>query len=124
VSMIVGPDLARTLAVNRQRLAVDADGWLQDLGVQPAAIAAGDARTAKLHALAARVALAIPGLRGYVGIDVVWNERGGPVVIEVNPRVTCAYVGLSAILQRNLAQDILALHPIAVDRNTSADLAA
>ena len=42
--------------------------------------------------------------------DRVWNEREGPVVIEVNPRVTCAYVGLSAILQHNLAADILAAH--------------
>ncbi|GAB3670066.1 ATP-grasp domain-containing protein [Ramlibacter alkalitolerans] len=124
LSMIVGPDLARALAVNRQRLAMDADGWLQDLGVQPAAIAPGDARTPMLHALAARVASAIPGLRGYVGVDVVWNEGGGPVVIEVNPRVTCAYVGLSAILRRNVAQDILALQPTALDSKASADVAA
>jgi len=110
VSMIVGPDLARPLAVNRQQLVVDAGGWLHDLGVQPAALAAGDARAATLHALAPRVAAAIPGLRGYVGIDLVWNEKEGPVVIEVNPRVTCAYVGLSAILHRNVAREVLALH--------------
>jgi len=63
-----------------------------------------------LRGLARQVAAAIPGLRGYVGIDVVWNERRGPVAIEVNPRVTCAYVGLSAALHRNLAADILAVH--------------
>jgi len=32
------------------------------------------------------------------------------VVIEVNPRVTCAYVGLSASLGRNLAAELLADH--------------
>jgi tyramine---L-glutamate ligase len=110
VSMVVGPDLALPLAVNRQRLVVDGQGWLRDLGVQPAAIAPGDPRAAPLHVLATRVASAIAGLRGYVGIDVVWNEGEGPVVIEVNPRVTCSYVGLSAILRRNVAQEILALH--------------
>ncbi|MEJ8838855.1 ATP-grasp domain-containing protein [Ramlibacter sp. AN1133] len=124
ISMIAGPDLARPLAINRQRLAMDAQGWLHDLGVQPAAIAAADARTATLHALASRVASAIPGLLGYVGIDVVWNEREGPVVIEVNPRVTCAYVGLSALLRRNVAQEILALHAAARSGEVAADVPA
>ena len=49
----------------------------------------------------------MPGLRGFVGIDLVWHEERGPVVIEVNPRVTCAYVGLSAALGRNLAAELL-----------------
>jgi predicted ATP-grasp superfamily ATP-dependent carboligase len=56
------------------------------------------------------VAKGIPGLRGFVGIDVVWHSRCGPVLIEVNPRVTCAYVGLSAALGRNLASDLLREH--------------
>lgn len=113
ISMLAGPDFAEAVAFNRQRLQVDAAGWLRDVGVQPAAIAPSDSRALSLSALAGRVAAAIPGLRGFVGIDVVWNEGEGPVVIEVNPRVTCAYVGLSAILRRNLAADILALqaHP-------------
>jgi predicted ATP-grasp superfamily ATP-dependent carboligase len=113
IAMIVGPVLARPVAVNRQRLHIDESGWLHDLGVQPAAIASSDPRAPALRALAQRVAAAMPGLRGYVGIDVVWNEGVGPVVIEVNPRVTCAYVGLSALLGRNLAADILAAHACA-----------
>jgi predicted ATP-grasp superfamily ATP-dependent carboligase len=110
VSLIVGPDLARPVAFNRQCLDIDGAGWLHDLGVRPAAIAPADPRAPQLHALAVRVAAVLRGLRGYVGIDMVWNERKGPVVIEVNPRVTCAYVGLSAIVQRNLAADVLAAH--------------
>lgn len=110
IAIIVGPVLARPVAFNRQRLETDGDGWLHDLGVQPAALDPAGPRAAQLQALAERVVAALPGLRGYVGVDVVWNERKGPVVIEVNPRVTCAYVGLSAILQRNLAADILAAH--------------
>jgi predicted ATP-grasp superfamily ATP-dependent carboligase len=57
--------------------------------------------------LAQRVGAALPGLFGFVGIDVVWHPQRGPVVIEVNPRVTCAYVGLSAALGRNLAAELL-----------------
>jgi predicted ATP-grasp superfamily ATP-dependent carboligase len=108
LSLVVGPDLARAVAFNRQQVHIDAAGWLHDLGVQAAALQAPDPRIPVLRALARDVAAAIPGLRGYVGIDVVWNERKGAVVIEVNPRVTCAYVGLSAALRRNLAADILA----------------
>jgi predicted ATP-grasp superfamily ATP-dependent carboligase len=71
---------------------------------------AHDPRASALHALAAAVHRALPGLRGFVGIDVVWHARRGPVAIEVNPRVTSAYVGLSGTLRRNLAADVLALH--------------
>jgi tyramine---L-glutamate ligase len=39
----------------------------------------------------------------------VWHERCGPVVIEINPRVTSAYVGLSRALGRNLAADVMAV---------------
>lgn len=115
VSLVVGPELARPVALNRQRLHIDGAGFLHDLGVQPAALEAADPRGPRLQALSAQVAAALPGLRGYVGIDVVWNEREGPVVIEVNPRVTCAYVGLSALLGRNLAADILRMHEVATD---------
>ena len=38
---------------------------------------------------------------------------GDPVVIEVNPRVTCAYVGQSVRLGRNLAAEILNAAPAA-----------
>ncbi len=110
ISLIVGPDLARPLSFNRQRLALAADGSLHDLGVQVAAVAPGDPRVPALRAVALKVAAAIPGLCGYVGIDLVWKEKEGPVVIEVNPRVTCAYVGLSAILRRNVAAEILGAH--------------
>ncbi len=79
-------------------------------------------RRASLAGLAQRVAHAIPGLRGFAGIDLVWHPERGPVVIEVNPRVTCAYVGLSAALGRNLAAELLAdrLHGIGVQEQELA----
>jgi tyramine---L-glutamate ligase len=124
ISLIAGPDLARPVSFNRQRLDIDDDGYLHDVGVQAAAIEAADARAVMLHSLAVKVAAAMPGLRGYVGIDVVFSERDGPVLIEVNPRVTCAYVGLSAILQRNLAADILGVHSRVPMRGVAADVCA
>ena len=111
ISMLVGADLARVVALNRQHIEIGSDGALCDHGVEAAALVApGDARAAELEALAVAVARALPGLRGFVGVDVVWNPERGAVPIEVNPRVTCAYVGLSGKLARNLAADILELH--------------
>jgi hypothetical protein len=43
----------------------------------------------------------VPGLCGYVGVDLVLGER--PAVIEINPRLTTSYVGLRAVARRNLA---------------------
>jgi hypothetical protein len=62
------------------------------------------------HDLARRMAalsLALAEDSGFVGIDLVWHARLGPVVIEINPRLTCAYAGLSAALGRNLAAEIV-----------------
>jgi predicted ATP-grasp superfamily ATP-dependent carboligase len=37
----------------------------------------------------------IPGLRGFVGVDFIWNDVTMTAsVIEINPRVTTSYVGL------------------------------
>lgn len=45
---------------------------------------------------------ALPGLRGYIGVDVVLTDREA-VVIEVNPRLTTAYLGVRAAVEENVA---------------------
>lgn len=111
ISLLAGPGFVQPVAFNRQSVSVNADGHLRYLGVQPNAIdMRSDPRASRLHTLALDVKRALPGLRGFVGVDVVWHAERGPVVIEVNPRVTCAYAGLSAALGRNLAAEILLLH--------------
>jgi predicted ATP-grasp superfamily ATP-dependent carboligase len=55
-------------------------------------------------ALARRAVAAVPGLRGFVGVDVVLGD--GPrddVVIEINPRLTMSYVALRRLCIDNLA---------------------
>ena len=64
-----------------------------------------------LAALAVEAALgacrALPGLRGYVGVDVVLTDSEA-VVIEVNPRLTTAYLGVRWALEGNVAALALA----------------
>lgn len=109
LSMLCELGQAELLSVNRQKIVALPDGSLRYDGVEVDVLPRGSARWRGFAQLAARVAAALPGLRGFVGVDLVDSERHGPVVIEINPRLTCAYVGLSQRLQRNLAREVLAL---------------
>lgn len=109
LSLLCG-DGCELLSINRQHIGVDDHGRLAFRGVAVNALPLADERARPLRELAARVHAAIPGLAGFAGIDLVWHPQRGPVVIEVNPRVTCAYVGLSAALGRNLSAELLAAH--------------
>lgn len=110
ISLLCNEARTELLSVNRQRIGMLSDGRLSFDGVDVNVIPPTSERGAALSALASRVARAVPGLRGFVGIDLVWHPTRGPVVIELNPRVTCAYVGLSAALGRNLATDVVLAH--------------
>jgi predicted ATP-grasp superfamily ATP-dependent carboligase len=55
--------------------------------------------------LARSAVAAIPGLKGYVGVDLVLSEDSA-YVIEVNPRLTTSYIGLRQVCAVNLAQSI------------------
>jgi predicted ATP-grasp superfamily ATP-dependent carboligase len=54
---------------------------------------------------ARKVAEAIKGLRGYVGIDFVLTSEK-PVFMEVNARITTSYVGLSRVLIADGSQGV------------------
>jgi predicted ATP-grasp superfamily ATP-dependent carboligase len=56
---------------------------------------------------AVRACEAIPGLRGYIGVDLVLTKSEA-VVIEVNPRLTTAYLGVRSVLHENVAAMVLA----------------
>lgn len=58
--------------------------------------------------LADSIAAAMPGLHGYVGVDVIICD-GDIYVVEVNPRITTSYIGLRESLGYNPAQLILDL---------------
>jgi predicted ATP-grasp superfamily ATP-dependent carboligase len=55
--------------------------------------------------LARRAVAAVPGLRGYVGVDLVLGDEDQ--VIEINPRLTTSYIGLRALAETNLAEAML-----------------
>jgi tyramine---L-glutamate ligase len=65
-------------------------------------------QAARAQKLARAAVAAVPGLKGFVGVDLVLSDGGGDAVIEINPRLTTSYVGLRALARFNLAAAILA----------------
>ncbi|MHB8787615.1 MAG: ATP-grasp domain-containing protein [Thauera sp.] len=118
LSLLCATGRVEVLSVNRQRITLAADGQLGYAGVDTAV----EPVTPTLRDLAERCAAAVPGLAGFVGLDLVRQPDGGLCVIEINPRLTCAYAGLAApppgtadsrgptLRARNLAADIIAAH--------------
>jgi predicted ATP-grasp superfamily ATP-dependent carboligase len=105
VSFLIGPEGPVALLPASQHLSVD--GQFQYLG---GSIPLADDLGSRAIALAQGAINAIPGLSGYVGVDLV---LGGPAdgrqdyVIEVNPRLTTSYIGLRALARDNLGEALL-----------------
>lgn len=116
LSLLCADGRAELLSVNRQHVTGRPGELLTFHGVDIGAVELGSVEGRRLARLAQEIAAAVPGLSGYVGVDLIWRRPdgpgypGGPVVVEINPRLTCAYVGLSAALGRNLAGEILNTH--------------
>jgi predicted ATP-grasp superfamily ATP-dependent carboligase len=110
-SMLCGPLSAQVLAINHQHIDIDEFGQVSFRGVEIDVVDRANPLGRQIETVALQVARTLPGLRGFVGFDLVAAPQG-PVVIEVNPRLTCAYVGLSRRLSRNLARDVLAMFQV------------
>lgn len=115
VLVIVGENDVYPLVPGEQTLSDD--GWFRYLGgIVPLPSDAGPSTahssTAENRAiqLARRAIGAVPGLAGFVGVDLILGRdrdgRPGPVdtVVEINPRLTTSYVGLRALARENLAE--------------------
>ncbi len=105
LSLLCANGRAQVLACNRQNV-VTQGNVLHFLGVEANAFAH---LNHSLEPLAQRIAKLLPGLWGFVGVDLILTEERGPVVVEINPRITSAYPCLQRSLGLNLVDQILAL---------------
>lgn len=102
LSLLCAEGRACLLAVNAQRI-VRERGRLKLVGLA----VNGLPGAGPVHAeLAAAVAAALPGLWGYAGVDFIMTPAG-PVVLEVNPRLTVSYAGIRAALAINPAAEVV-----------------
>lgn len=98
-----------------QRLS--ADGCFAYLGGE---LPAADCNPAPLQELVRQAAAAVPGLRGYVGFDLLWPDApsGQPLLVEINPRLTTSYVGYRRLARHNPAAQLLGRHGAALEWRT------
>ncbi len=113
VAVLCGPSERCVLPSCSQRLSDD--GRFAYLGGETPLDLNLDRRA---RTLAERAVAALPGLLGYVGVDLILGidaTGANDVVIEINPRLTTSYVGLRRLAESNLAQtlvDISAGRPV------------
>ena len=104
LSLLCRDGRARVLSCNSQRVAVINDSF-RLLGCVANYRPAGDALD---PTVTDGIALALTGLWGYIGVDLILAEDG-PQVLEINPRLTLSYVGLRRALSLNPASLVLDL---------------
>ncbi|MGC9516793.1 MAG: ATP-grasp domain-containing protein [Methanomicrobiales archaeon] len=63
------------------------------------------AMSTKAKKIAKETVEALPGIRGYVGVDLILDDE--VYVVEVNSRITTPYIGLRKIINFNLAKSII-----------------
>ena len=88
---------AKTLTCNRQIFSGDLEPKLKTCQVNAMPV------TEKMRSISNDIARTLPGLTGYVGVDLIKTGESY-VVIDINPRLTSSYAGLSEVLMDNPAE--------------------
>jgi predicted ATP-grasp superfamily ATP-dependent carboligase len=104
LSVLFAHGKALVLSCNRQ--IIDRD--MQGFSLRGCVVNAMHDKDGGLQQLAEKVASAMPELWGYAGIDLMLTENG-PLILEVNPRLTTSYAGLRDALETNPAALVLNL---------------
>jgi tyramine---L-glutamate ligase len=100
VSMLVSRTDAVPLSLNEQHIRIGSS-----FAYQGGRIVETNLRGHPASEMARQAVALVPGLRGWVGVDMVLSEEKW-YVIEINPRITTAYVGLRQAVAVNLAEAI------------------
>ncbi len=100
VSLLVGEGRAHPLSLNGQMIDPGCP-FVYRGGVVPLQHSAA----ARAFAVAQVAVGLVPGLQGYVGVDLVLGPEE-TYLIEINPRLTTSYVGLRRVCRLNLARAI------------------
>jgi tyramine---L-glutamate ligase len=104
LSLLCAEGKSVLVSVNRQVIRVAGDEVALD-GIEVNAL---EDESGAFADLGTAIAAALPGLWGYVGVDLIMSQTG-PRVLEVNPRLTTSYCGLHAALGISIASQVLAL---------------
>jgi predicted ATP-grasp superfamily ATP-dependent carboligase len=98
LSVLFAHGKALVLSCNRQII----DRGMQSFSLLGCVVNATHDLDGSLQQLAGKVASAMPELWGYAGIDLMLTENG-PLILEINPRLTTSYAGLRDAIETNPA---------------------
>ena len=94
LSLLCWAGEARILSCNKQIFFGEDEPRLKSCQVNAVAI------NNELMELSNNIAQVFPGLSGYVGVDLI-HTNDSYVIVDINPRLTSSYVGLSKVLLNN-----------------------
>ena len=104
VSLLCAKNKAFGISLNKQTVKVGGPAGVSRY--EGGAVPFDHALKQEAFAVAEKVVEFFPGLRGSVGIDLVLaNDKA--FVVDVNPRLTTSYVGLSRVANFNVAQALI-----------------
>lgn len=104
LSLLCAAGAAELLSVNRQLIRLEGEAVALE-GIEVNALTDESGRFAELGRA---IACAMPGLWGYVGVDLI-RAADSLLVLEVNPRLTTSYCGLGRARGISIARRVLAL---------------
>ena len=99
LSVLMSADDSVVLAVNRQKIARQKN-TLHFTGCVVNGLPQTVLSLSKATELVQKIQQAIPGLWGFVGIDLVLTDKQA-YVVDINPRLTTSYIGLQQSLALN-----------------------
>lgn len=100
VSLLVAEGESIALSLNEQRVRVGLP-----FAYRGGVASISHPRRGQALDLARRAVSLVPGLRGYVGVDLMLRHDGCSL-IEINPRLTTSYVGLRRVIDLNMAEAV------------------
>ncbi|MDI6645178.1 MAG: ATP-grasp domain-containing protein [Methanobacteriaceae archaeon] len=100
VSLLSDGKNAVSLSLNAQNITIN-NGFSYRGGYTPL----NHRLSKKARNIAERTVESIPGIKGYVGVDLILNDKVH--VIEVNSRITTPYIALKDIINFNLGKAII-----------------
>ncbi len=104
VSLITNGKEAWPITLNQQNISLNSPS--RDSTYNGGTTPFNHKQTTSAFTAAKRVTESIDGLQGYIGVDVVLTRKE-PIIIEINPRLTTSYIGISRISRMNLMQAIV-----------------
>jgi predicted ATP-grasp superfamily ATP-dependent carboligase len=106
VALLFGPSQREVEVLVPAEQRISGDGRFQYLGGR---LPLGNVDREGIQKTALAACRSVPGLRGYVGVDLIVPEQDPrrPVVVEINPRLTTSFLGYRALAENNLAEWML-----------------